>query len=65
MKGCICSIVELTVVCYFKKVGHRIWRYFRSRLAFTLAAFNMLGDWFGLELDEDGIVHLSIAVFSL
>jgi len=55
----------LTVVCHFKKVGHRVWQYFRSRLAYTMAAFNVLVDWFGLNPDVDGFVHLSIAEFSL
>ena len=55
----------LTVVCHFKKVGHRVWSYFRARLAFTLAAFNILVQWHGLEPDENGMIHLSIAEFSL
>jgi hypothetical protein len=55
----------LTVVCHFKKVGHRVWGYFRARLAYTMAAFNVLVDWFGLRTDDDGFVHLSIAEFSL
>lgn len=55
----------LTVVCHFKKVGHRVWRYFESRLGFTMAAFNILVDWFGVCPDENGFVHLSIAEFSL
>jgi hypothetical protein len=33
----------LTVVCHFKKVMHRVWAYFHARLAFTMAAFNLLG----------------------
>jgi len=55
----------LTVVCHFKKVAHRVWDYFRSRLAFTMAAFNLLVQWDGLQPDEAGFVHLSIAQFSL
>jgi len=55
----------LTVVCHFKKVGHRAWRYFQARLAFTMAAFNILVQWHGLQPDEDGFVHLSIAEFGL
>jgi len=55
----------LTVVCHFKKVGHRAWLYFQARLAFTMAAFNILVQWHGLQPDEDGFVHLSIAEFSL
>ena len=55
----------LTVVCHFKKIGHRVWEYFRARLAFTLAAFNILVQWHGLQPDEHGYCHLSIAEFSL
>jgi len=32
----------LTGVCHLKKVLHRVWAYFRARLAFTPAAFNVL-----------------------
>jgi len=55
----------LTVVCHFKKVGHRVWDYFRARLAFTMAVFNILTAWHGLQPDEHGYVRLSIAEFSL
>ena len=55
----------LTVVCHFKKVGHRVWSYFQTRLGFTMALFNVLVQWHELHPDEDGFVHLSIAEFSL
>lgn len=55
----------LTVVSHFKKVGHRAWECFHARLAYTMAAFNVLAQWDGLKPDEDGVVHLSIAEFSL
>jgi len=55
----------LTTVCHFKKVGHRVWTYFRARLAFTIAMFNLLVQWHGFQPDETGFVHLSIAEFSL
>ena|SRR5438552_376793 len=55
----------LTVVCHFKKVAHRVWRYFAARLAYTMAAFNVLVQWHGLELGEDGRYHPSIAEFAL
>lgn len=55
----------MTTVCHFKKVSHRVWAYFKARLAFTLAAFNILVQWHGLHPDENGFVHLSIAEFSL
>ena len=47
----------LTTVCYFKKVGHRVWAYFQARLAFTMALFNILVQWRGLQPDETGFVH--------
>ncbi len=55
----------LTVVCHFKRLSHRVWDYFHSRLAYTFALFNLLVQWHGLQSDADGFVHLSIAEFSL
>jgi len=55
----------LTTVCHFKRIGHRVWEYFKARLAFTMAAFNILAQWYGLKPDNYGFVHLSIAEFSL
>jgi len=55
----------LTTVCHFKKVGHRVWAYFESRLAYTMGLFNLLVQWDGLPADQDGFVPLSIAQFSL
>jgi hypothetical protein len=55
----------LTVVCHFKQLTHRVWDYFETRLAFTMAIFNVLVQWHGLEPDDDGFVHLSITQFSL
>jgi hypothetical protein len=55
----------LTTICHFKKVGHRVWKYFTARLAFTMAAFNVLAQWHGLKPDTNGFVSLSIAEFSL
>lgn len=55
----------LTTVCHFKKVGHRVWTYFESRLAYTMGLFNLLVQWDGLPIDADGFVPLSIAQFSL
>lgn len=59
------TLSMLTLVCHFKKVMHRVWAYFESRLAYTMALFNILVQWHGLEPDDDGMVHLSIADFSL
>ncbi len=55
----------LTTVCHFKHVSHRRWTYFMMRLAFTMAMFNILVLWDGLPVDADGVIHLSIARFSL
>src|SRR5467141_1776518 len=55
----------LTLVCHCKKVMHRGWAYFQARLAFTMAAFNVLVQWHGLQPNASGFVPLSIAEFSL
>ena len=55
----------LATVCHFKKVAHRGWEYFRARLAFTMAEFDILAHLHGLQPDLDGFVRLSIAEFSL
>lgn len=43
----------LTSINHFKKVMHRKWDYFKSRLAYTMAMFNVLVQWGDLEIDED------------
>lgn len=55
----------LTQVWHLKKIAHRVWEYFSARLAFTVAAFNIIAGWDGLKPDDKGFVHLSIANFSL
>src|ERR1700741_5416777 len=55
----------LTLVCHLKKVMHRGWAYFQARLAFTMAAFNVLVQWHGLRAYASGFVPLSMAEFSL
>jgi hypothetical protein len=55
----------LTVVCHFKKVMHQGWAYFQVRLAFTMAAFNVLVQWHGCQPTASGFVPLSMAEFSL
>ena len=55
----------LTWVCHFKRVMHRGWEYFKTRVGFTMALFNLLVQWDGLEPKSDGFVPLSIAQFSL
>jgi hypothetical protein len=55
----------LTLVDHFKKVMHRKWKYLESRIAFTMAMFNILVQWNGIQVDQDGKVHFSLAPFSL
>jgi hypothetical protein len=52
-------------VCHLKKVAHRTWAAFQTRLAFTLATFNLLVQWQGFKPDAHGFIHLSLAEFSL
>jgi hypothetical protein len=54
----------LTTGFQSKKVGHRLWAYFRARVAWIMAACNILAQW-TLEVDDHGRVHISIAAFSL
>jgi len=55
----------LTSVCHLKKLAHRVWDYLEAHLAYITALFNILVQWHGLDPDEAGFVHLSIAEFSL
>jgi hypothetical protein len=55
----------LTGVWHLKKVLHRTWAAFQARLAFTLATFNLLVQWHGLQPDAQGMIRLSLAEFSL
>lgn len=55
----------LTTVCHLKKMTQRYFVYFQARLAFISAAYNLLVDWNGLGANQDGLVQLSIAQFSL
>ena len=55
----------LSQVCKLKHLRQRVWVYFEMRLAFTVALFNLLQQWNGLNFDENGVSHLSLAEFSL
>lgn len=55
----------MTRVFNLKRISHRVWEYLRARVAFSMAAFNILASWGGLKVDKKGFVHLSIAQFSL
>ena len=56
---------DLVSQSHCKKVMHRVWAYFEARLAFTMAAFNVLVQWHGLQPNASGFVPLSIAELSL
>lgn len=55
----------LSQVCKLKHLRQRVWAYFEMRLALTVALFNLLQQWNGLNFDESGVSHLSLAEFSL
>ena len=55
----------LMLICHFEKVMHCVWTYFHARLAFTMAAFNVLVQWHGFQPTASGFVPLSMAEFSL
>lgn len=55
----------LTPLSHLKKVSHRTAPYVQARLAFPMAVFNLLTQWYGLPADADGFVPLSMAEFSL
>ena len=56
---------RLTLICHFKQVRHRGWASFQARLAFTMAAFNVLVQWHGFQPYASGFVPLSIAEFGV
>ncbi len=55
----------LTYICDFKRSRHKIWDYFKAKVGYTMALFNILVQWHGLEPDENGFLSLSLAEFSL
>ena len=55
----------LSQVCKLKHLRQRVWAYFEMRLAYTVAMFNVLQQWNGLNFDKYGVSHLSLAEFSL
>ncbi len=58
-------LAMLTHVCQLKKMSQRRWPYVLARLSFTLALFNLLVQWDGVPVADDGAIQLSIAPFSL
>jgi hypothetical protein len=59
------ALSMLTTVCRLKRLAHRAWLYLRSRLAFAMAAYNLLVQWDGLTPDQHGFIELHLARFSL
>jgi hypothetical protein len=55
----------LTGVCQLKRMHHRVMEHLEAHLGFVLAVFNILTQWDGLVVDEDGRIRLSMAEFSL
>ena len=58
----------LCPMCMWRKgllTAHQVWDYFKTRVGFTMALFNLLVQWNSLEPATDGFVPLSIAQFSL
>lgn len=46
------------------QLATRVWEYLKAKIAFAFAAFNILARW-RMKVDENGLVHLSIADFCL
>ena len=59
------TFAMLTTVWSSKEMRHRTWEGLASHLAYTMAAFNILVQWNGLQPDETGRIHRSIAHFTL
>ena len=55
----------LTQVWGSKEMRHRTWAGFEAHLCYIVAAFNILVQWNGLQPDENGRIHRSIARFTL
>jgi len=55
----------LTYICDFKRSHHKVWDYFKSKVGYTMALFNILVQWDGLQPDDTGFIPLSVANFSL
>lgn len=60
------TVLSMLTLCnHFKHVVHRVWDYFDRRLAYAMAMFHVLAGWYGIQADENGVIHLSIAGFTL
>lgn len=60
------TVLSLLTRCFgFKHATQRVWDYWQGRIAFTVAAFNLLARWHGRTPDAQGKLHLSVAEFVL
>ena len=59
------TFAMMTTVWGSKEMRHHTWRGFEAHLSYQIAAFNILTQWHGLEPDEKGRLHRSIAQFVL
>jgi hypothetical protein len=55
----------MTTVMHTKEMLHRTWEGVIARLSYVMAAFNLLIAWDGLPSNDDGVIPLHIAPFSL
>ena len=58
-------VLDAAALYSFQKSDDRMLGNFEMRSEQTIAAFNLLAKWRGLEPGAAGVVHLSIAEFSL
>ena len=59
------TFAMMTTVWGSKTMRHLTWSGFEAHLAYLMMAYNMLVQWDGLEPDETGRIHRSIAQFVL
>ena len=59
------TFAMMTTVWGSKVMRHITWSGFEAHLGYLVAAFNILVQWNGLEPDENGRIHRSIAHFTL
>ena len=59
------TFAMMTVVWDSKEMRHHTWPGFEAHLAYMIMAFNILVQWDGLEPDDQGRIHRSIAQFVL
>ncbi len=63
--GGLARFTWMWVVWGTKTMHHRAWDGFEARLAYTVAAFNILVKWNGLQPYDHGRTPLSITKFTL